>query len=495
MSDKIASYRRILKTTVLTGGASGANILIGLLRTKALALLLGPAGVGLVGLYNGLMNTATTLTGMGVGTVGTRQIAEANGKEDAHALAMVRTAMFWGVLVLAMAGALVVWVLREILAIEVLGGIEHAQTVGWIALGVALSVASASQGALIRGMRRIGDMAKLNVYGAILNTLLGVGLIWQWGETALWAFILIGPLFNFLLGHLYVSKLPRVATVDVSIQQITEQWKIFLRLGVPFMGAGVMQTGVQFWIRLSINNELGADAVGHFQAAWTISMQYIGFILGAMSADYYPRLTAIIGDKTAATRLINEQTEVALLLGAPVFIAMIGLAPWVVNLLYSSEFAPAIEILRWQILGDVLKLVSWPIGFVILAAGAGTTFFLTETTTMLLMAGVIVGGLSKFGLIITGIGFFASYVYLLPLVYFLAWQQIQFKWTKTVLWLFVVTLSLCVAVAQFSTRFSSGALVAILISISFLFFSLVRLMGNATTSSLLRVVNRIKMKI
>lgn len=150
--------------------------------------------------------------------------------------------MFWGVLMLAATGALVVWSLREILAVYILGSIEHAQMVGWLALGVALSVASGSQGALIQGMRRIGDMARLSVYSAILNTVLGIGLLWQWGSAALWAFILIGPLFSFLLGHLYVSKLPKSKAVNISTQDLLGQWTIFLRLGIPFMGAGLIST-------------------------------------------------------------------------------------------------------------------------------------------------------------------------------------------------------------------------------------------------------------
>jgi len=480
MSDNINSYRRILKTSSITGGSSVINILIGLLRTKVLAILLGPSGIGLVGLYTGLMSTATVIASMGIGTIGTRQIAEAIGKEDDEALATVRHAMFLGVLTLAITGALVVWSLREILAVHVLGGTQHSQVVGWLALGVALSVASASQGAIIQGMRRIADMAKLSIYSSILNTLLGIGLLWQWGNLALWAYILIGPLFNFLLGHLYVSKLPKTKTVKINTQDLVAEWKIFLRLGIPFMAASLMSTLVQLWIRVSVSNELGLEAVGHFQAAWAISMQYIGFVLAAMGADYYPRLTSIIHDKAAASRLVNEQTEVALLLSAPVFIAMIGLAPWVVHLLYSSAFSPAIEILRWQILGDVLKVASWPMGFVILSAGAGNTFFFTETSTLLLMGCLVIGLLSSMGLQITGIAFLASYIYLLPLVYFLAWRRIQFRWTSTVLLLFIVTLALCIDVIQVSLYTNWGAETAVVLSSSFGCFSLARLvvMGN-----------------
>jgi len=499
MTGQKESYRRILKTSSIIGGSSVINILIGLFRTKVLAVLLGATGIGLVSLYTGLMSTATTITSMGVRTVGTRQIAEAIGKEDLEALAIVRRAMFWGVLILATTGALVVWSLREILAVEILGGVEHSQVVAWLAVGVALSVASASQGALIQGMRRIGDIAKLSVYGSILNTVLGIGILWQWGSQAIWAFILIGPLFSFLLGHLYVSRLPKSKAAHISTQDLLAQWKVFLHLGIPFMGAGLVQTLVQLWIRISVSNELGLDAVGHFQAAWTISMQYIGFVLGAMGADYYPRLTAVIHDKVAASRLVNEQTEIALLLSAPVFIAMIGLAPWVVQLLYSSDFSSAVDILRWQILGDVLKVASWPMGFIILAAGAGKTFFCTETTALLLMGGLTVVLLPEFGLQMTGIAFLACYVYLLPLVYFLAWRRIKFNWTSTVFCLFMVTLALCVVVLQLSIHTKWGILATIVLSASFACFTLFRLMmmsnlGGAA-GKLASIMVSLKMKV
>src|ERR1019366_2843077 len=123
----------------------------------------------------------------------------------------------------------------------------------------------------------------------------------------------------------------------------------------------------------------------------TISMQYVTFVLTAMGTDYYPRLTGVIHDHEAAGRLVNEQAEIATLLSAPVFIAMMATAPWVIHLLYAASFTPAIEILRWQVLGDVFKVASWPLGFLILAAGDGKTFFLTETASMLVLAGLITG--------------------------------------------------------------------------------------------------------
>jgi len=421
------------------------------------------------------MSTAATVAKMGIGTVGTRQIAEALSQEDERALAMVRRAMFWGALLLASAGGLMVWSLREVLAVHVLGGAEHATIVGWLALGVALSVAGASQGALIQGMRRIGDMARLSVYGSMLNTVLGAALLWQWGQAGLIAYVLIGPLASFLLGHWCVSRLPKVSSRDISNQEMVHQWQTLLRLGIPFMGAGLVGTLVQLWIRVEIGNTLGVESLGHFQAAWTISMQYIGFVLAAMGADYYPRLTGVINERKAATRLVNEQTEIALLLSAPVFIAMIGLTPWVIHLLYSSAFLPAVDVLRWQILGDVLKVASWPLGFVILAAGAGKTFLFTEMFAFLLMGGLIAGLLPIIGLQITGIAFFVCYAVYLPLVYVLAKRRIAFQWQTNVTRLLLSVLALCVLVNILSARYWWGAVVAIGLTLVFGFYTLVRL--------------------
>lgn len=318
MTETSASYRRILKSSSIIGGASFLNITIGLVRTKVLAVLLGPSGMGLVSLYRGLMVTASSVSTMGVDVIGTRQIAEANAKEDARSLAVARRALFWVTVMLGSVGALIVWSLRSLLAQRVLGSVVYANAVGWLAVGVALTVVAASQGALIQGMRRIADLARAGVFSATLNTVVGIAVIWKWGESALVFFVVLTPLATFLLNWWYASRLPKSGTFTISVPEMSHQWKMLLRIGVAFMGATVATSLIQLWIRVDVGNVLGTHALGQFQASWTISQQYIDFILAAMAADYYPRLTGTMHDKNASIHLINHQTEIALLLGGPV---------------------------------------------------------------------------------------------------------------------------------------------------------------------------------
>ena len=470
MTEAKASYHRILRSTSIIGGASFINIAIGVLRTKILAVLLGPAGVGLASLYTGLMGTASTVATMGLGPVGTRQIAEAWSKDDVRAILVARHALFWGTMVLACAGGLVVWSLRSVLAVHAMGSASYSGAVGWLAIGVALSVAGASQGALIQGMRRIGDIARLNVFGSVISTVLGIGLLWEWGKAGLVAYVLVVPLASFVLGHIYVSRLPKAGTERVTVHELMREWKMLLHLGMAMVGAGLVQQFAQFWIRIDVARVLGTQSLGQYQASWTISMQYVSFVLMAMGTDYYPRLTGVIHDHKAATDLVNEQTEIATLLSAPVFIAMMAVAPVVIHLLYASSFTPAIEILRWQVLGDVLKVVSWP-----LAAGDGKTFFLTETAAWIVSTGLIQWLAPVMGLQITGIAYLAMYLFYLPLVYWLARRRIGFHWSRSVLILSAVTLAICVGVDIITALTRWGMLVGCIATVAFAVYSLGRI--------------------
>jgi len=316
---------------------------------------------------------------------------------------------------------------------------------------------------------------------------LGVGLIWQWGNAGLVAYVIVGPAANFALGHLYVSRLPKIQPGIVTTQEIVEEWKTLLRLGLAFVGAELVGSLSQLWIRVYVGEVLGTESLGQYQAAWTISTQYIGFVLMAMAADYYPRLAGLYRDHEASVRLVNEQTEIATLLSAPVFIAMMAMAPWVLRLLYTTSFAPAVEVLRWQVLGDVLKVASWPLGFVILAAGDGKTFFWSESASWVVMAAFILVLVPVMGLRTTGIASLAGYAFYLPLVYWLARRRIGFRWSSAVFRSILITFAICAAVGIAAVITKWGMLLGCLVAAGYGVFALRRISHMSDLSGLWQI--------
>lgn len=490
------SYSQILRSSIIIGGASILNILIGLCRTKAAAVLLGPAGVGLIGLFQNMITMASTVAGLGFGNVGTRQIAEAAARADDSAVVAARRALFWGTLVLASTGALIFWALRDLLALSVVGDSNSKFQVQWLALGVAFTVGASSQSALLNGLRRIGDIARVSVFSALLSTILGVGVLLCWGQSGIIAFVLAAPACTLVLGYFFASRLPKPIGCPTPWPLLISQWRTLARLGTAFMLAGVVATFAQLLVRILIQRKYGADGSGNFQASWQISMTYLGFVLSAMGTDYYPRLTASIDDHNATNRMVIEQTEVALLLAGPVLVVMMGLAPWIIHILYSHEFRQAQTILRWQVIGDLLKILSWPLGFVLLASGNGKAFLFTETVGFAFFVALTWCGLNFFGVQAAGLAFVGMYVVYLPMVYWLAHRKTGFGWPRKIWRQFFVLLALCSAtkiLAEWSI--AAGATLGILAAsglaaYSVLHFSSVGVINSSAGSRIVRLVEK-----
>ena len=152
--------------------------------------------------------------------------------------------------------------------------------------------------------------------------------------------------------------------------------------------------GTAYLTRIIVLRKINLEAAGCFQAAWTLGGYYISFILQAMGADFYPRLTAVANDHAECNRLVNEQAEVGLLLAGPGIIATLTFAPLVMQLFYASEFWPAVEVLRWICLGMTLRVASWPMGFILLAKGARKLFFWSELFAIALCGAGLAGSRS-----------------------------------------------------------------------------------------------------
>ena len=134
-------------------------------------------------------------------------------------------------------------------------------------------------------------------------------------------------------------------------------------------------------------------------------MLYINFVFAAMGVDFYPRLVGVIKNRAEACDVVNAQTEVALYLSGPIIFGLMATAPWLIHILYSADFAPAAGALKWQLLGDILKVLSWPLGMVILAAGSGVFYTVTQVVAV---AGLMAGAYFLtpiMGIEATGIGF------------------------------------------------------------------------------------------
>jgi PST family polysaccharide transporter len=422
------SYGQILKSSALTGGSSAMIVVLGIIRTKALALILGPAGVGLLGIYNMLMDLTRSLAGLGINTSGVRQIAESVGSGDAERIARTvitlrRVAFYSGAL-----GALLLVILAKPVSWITFNDFDHAGAVALLAVAVFFGDVSGGQTALVQGMRRISDLAKMNILGALYGTLFSIPIVYFFKEEGIVPFLICVAGMSILTSWWYARKI-KVQPVPVSAREVIDESRMLLKLGVIFMASGLMTQGSGYLARVIILRSFGLDAAGYYTAAWYLGQYYVAFILQAMGADFYPRLTAVANDHSECNRLVNEQAEISLLLAGPGVMATLTFAPLVIDLFYSQKFGPSVELLRWICLGMSLRVASWPMGFILLAKAARKLFFWSELFTNLLFLGLVWAGVKFFGLTGAGIAFFVMYVAYWLGIYFVVRRLTGFRWS------------------------------------------------------------------
>lgn len=402
------SYRDILVSTALIGGSSGLNVLIAVVRTKAFAVLLGPGGIGVISVLNALSDVARSAAALGVNSSGVRQIAAAAAIGDAQRVALISRVLRRGAMVLGLAGALGLVLLAQPLSQLTFGTSGHAALIALVSLVVLLRVIADAQTALLQGLRRIADLARINLLAPLLGTAASIPIIWYWGSDgiapALVAVAALSTLVSWQFSR-QVAVEPLRATRTAALCEARQ----LLRLGSAFLASALLMSASAYAVRLLVLREGGEAAAGLYHAAWTVSGLYVGFVLQAMAADFYPRLVGAIDRNDECNRLVNEQLHVVLLLAMPGMVATLVLAPLVITLLFTEAFAGAAGLLRWMCLGMGLRIVTWPIGYIVVAKNRPLVFASVEAAWSAVCVTLSWLCLDRFGLDGAGIAFTGAY--------------------------------------------------------------------------------------
>jgi PST family polysaccharide transporter len=409
MSDR-SSYSKVLGSSVITGGAVGFNYIISLVRIKLLAIILGPSGVGLIGLFSASTTFFVTLSGLGLPASAVREIATSvsSGNDSSAAknvLTIRRLALLTGCI-----GALAFFLLSPLFSSWVLSGNDGAIVLLTLSLTILLSSISNAELAVLQGFQRIKEIAWANVFSAFIGTVLSIGLYVFFGRDGIGPSLLVCAISSVVLAYCFSRKIV-LSHLKLSGPELVCTSKAMIRLGVAVMWGTLLTAALDLIVRAIVNSVLGEFSVGIYHAAWSLSGLFAGFVLSAMGTDFYPRLVSVAHDKEKMIESVNQQTEIGILLVLPGLVFTLIFGAIVVKFFYSSSFLLAADLLPWFTLGVFGRVISWPMGYILLARAESRWFVFTETVFVVLQAVIALISVKFFGLIGTA--------YTLALMYFL----------------------------------------------------------------------------
>ena len=440
-----ASYRQIFKATSIFGGVQVFQILIGIVRTKFVAILLGTAGVGIMGLFNAPLQLILSLTGLGITFSAVRDISEAYGNSDQNKLNRTVTTLRRWSWIAGVLGLLVTIALSPLLSRWTFGSNEYTWAFIWLSLTMLLQTISNGQKTVIQGTRRLKDLAKANVYGSLAGLLTAVPLYYFFGLKGIVPSLILTALTGLLLSIYFVRK-AQYKSVNMSWKETATAGKSMIKLGLIITVTGIIGFFTGYILNAFISRVGGVDQVGLYNAGWSIIGQSTGLVFAAMTTDYFPRLSAINKDDIQIRSLVNQQAEMVMFILTPILILLIGAMPVLVRILYSSEFLPVVEFANWMLMGILIKGLVWPVGFIFPAKGDLRVFGIVEISAMTFNVLTNVVGYFFFGLTGLGVSFILNYSFGLFITLLFAQRKYGFKYGAIVIKSFILNLILVILV-------------------------------------------------
>lgn len=429
MSEEKRAYGQILRGSSVLGGALALNYVIGLVRVKVVALLIGPAGVGVLGAYASAIMLVGAISDFGAGPSSVRELARAYSDSDAEELARTVAMLRRVLLTTGAIGWALAVVLSSPLSESLAGSTEHATAIAVAGSTLLIANASAVQSNLLQGARRIGDFARSNLLGAALSCVTTIAIFLLMGKSGIVPSMIAASLAALACSTYYSRRvtLPRVA---VSIAQTWACFRKIMGLSLAIMWTAILWAAVDMLVRSLIIRGFGAGAAGNYQAAWTLTGVFANVVLTGMATDFYPRLVGMIDDAPRAARVINQQTEIGVLLALPSLLFAAAFAPIIVKILYSTKFDAAGELLTWMAFGVFFRVVCWPMWYVQLAKGASHWFAATQTISVGAQAALTLLLIGPFGIVGAAYAYVCAYMIQTIVVLIVGRRLIGATWSR-----------------------------------------------------------------
>ncbi|MDP4270340.1 MAG: oligosaccharide flippase family protein [Bacteroidota bacterium] len=403
------SYKTVLKTTGLVGIVQIIGIAMGVIRSKAIALILGTAGFGVLSLYNSFMEFMNSSCQFGIGAGGVRQLAlekSNNELNEVHKIVFILKS--WIISVSTLALLLIVIFSKQISLLQFQSEKYHWGII-IISFGVLFTNIYNINLIVLNGIREIKTMAKVQVFAALWSVIFALPILYFLKSKGIEVSILVVAFANLAVSTYYMRK-SDIKMVRPHIAVLKHHLRAIFAVGLSYAIPGVIGSCLLYCARYYLKDTFDYNTLGIYQACITLSTLYVQTILSAMGVDFLPRLMAVKDNNHQINIKVTEQMELGVLLASIGVMATFIFAPYILQLFYSHEFVSGVPILRWQILAVFIRVLEWPLGYATTAKGKNVLYIFLQIAYHLFEFALLVAFTQWIGFQGLGVSYFVAYI-------------------------------------------------------------------------------------
>jgi len=387
--------------------ATAAKLLAGLVILKLVAWMAGPEGVGRLGQFMSLMSVLAVLAGGGISAGVVKYVAEY--REHPQRLSRLLSAALWYALCASCLIGCIGLLLSRQIAGWLLGDVRYQGLIAVLA-AVQLCIALVNYIlAVINGFMDVKRLAFIQVLGSLLSIVVALVL-------ARWLH-LYGALLALVVGQLLVLAvgLPawwRSPYFDRGMLRMRFDREMTLRLAtfsVMTLTSALLPPLVNIAVRDHLAAQFGWEQVGYWQAVSKVSDAYLLFLTTAINVYYLPKLAST----HERTPLVSELRQAYRYIMPAVVVLAVGVyvcRDWVTALLFSADFTTANHLYGPQLVGDVVKIASFVLSYVMLAKAMTRLFVASELAFAISYVVLVYLFTARYGLVGAMYAFTVNYV-------------------------------------------------------------------------------------
>ncbi|WP_058196562.1 O-antigen translocase [Xanthomonas translucens] len=396
----------VLRSGLYSGVATAAKLLAALLVLKLVAVYAGPAGVARLGQFTSLMSLLAVLAGGGIGAGIVKYVAEY--RDDAQKLArLLGAALGYACCAACVMGVVALLFSRQI-AQRLLGD-PHYQSLICVLAVAQLGIALVNYIlAVVNGFMDVRRLAFIQVAGSVLSVLVVLWLSrWLQLYGALLALV-AGQVLWLCAGLPALRRSPYFRRDMLRIRFDAEMTRRLAAFSVMTLTSALLPLLVNIGVRDHLAATFGWQQVGYWQAVSKVSEAYLLFFTTAINVYYLPKLAAL---RDRAGLLLELRTAYRYVLPAVIALAaaIYLCRDWITRLLFAVDFAAAAPLYAPQLVGDVIKIASFVLSYLMLAKAMTRLFVVSECVFAASYLGLVYLFTARMGLIGAAYAFAVNY--------------------------------------------------------------------------------------
>lgn len=406
------------------------------LNAKLIAVFAGSNGFGVYSLLINLADFMVCLFGLGIANSGIRQIARYRTDEQ-RGINNTFTVICASVAFCMLLCVILFCLLCREISSFVFATPEHYWSIMLILGYICGKMWSELNIAILNGLQKLRELTLGQIIGAAASSVLILFiLVATRGKAIALCLFTIGISFGCAT-FFFVCKQKKLHLTRCDFATYSTELKTLFSLGICLWGATLMMQGSSYLEKVIMKNYLSWQTIGLYQGGWQLANSSVGIILMAMGCDLMPRLMKNIHDHTLVGKQINEQMELGMTLGALGVVFTLIFAPALLTLFYSSAFITGSNILRFLVTGVFLRIIGFPLAFVVTAQNRGGLFLLIQllffSIEYLLLCWLVISGNSRW----LGVNYLLAYIFYVAVLLAVNHKIIHYCPSRQVLGIFL----------------------------------------------------------